>query len=77
MVASDEFLIDPGPFGDAVAWCRERLVATTTRLARLDPAHPTVLINHWPLVQEPTMVLRFPEIALWSGSRHTRSWPRR
>ena len=41
VVASDEFLIDPAPYGDAVAWCRERLVGTTTRLARLDPAHPS------------------------------------
>ncbi|MBS7548004.1 metallophosphoesterase family protein [Dietzia massiliensis] len=77
VVASDEFLIDPGPFGDAVAWCRERLVATTTRLARLDPAHPTVLINHWPLLREPTRVLRHPDFALWCGTEQTADWHRR
>ncbi|HBD22562.1 MAG TPA: metallophosphoesterase [Dietzia sp.] len=77
VVASDEFLIDPAPYGDAVAWCRERLVGTTTRLARLDPAHPTVLVNHWPLLRDPTRVLRHPDFALWCGTEQTADWHRR
>lgn len=77
VVASDEFLIDPAPFPDAAAWCRDRLVTTTTRLARLDPAHPTVLINHWPLLRDPTRVLRHPDFALWCGTEQTADWHRR
>ena len=77
VVASDEFLIDPAPYADAVAWCRERLVSTTTRLAALDPAHPTVLVNHWPLLRAPTTVLRHPDFALWCGTDQTMDWHRR
>ena len=77
VVASDEFLIDPAPFPDAAAWCRDRLVSTTTRLARLDPAYPTVLVNHWPLLRDPTRVLRHPDFALWCGTQQTADWHRR
>ena len=77
VVASDEFLIDTAPYVDAVAWCRDRLVTTTTRLARLDTAHPTVLVNHWPLLREPTRVLRHPDFALWCGTDQTADWHRR
>lgn len=77
VVASDEFLIDPAPYVDAGAWCRDRLVTTTTRLARLDTAHPTVLVNHWPLLREPTRVLRHPDFALWCGTDQTADWHRR
>lgn len=77
VVASDEYLIDPAPYSDAAAWCGARLVATTTRLAKLDPAHPTVLVNHWPLVRRPTDVLRYPDFALWCGTEQTADWHRR
>lgn len=77
VVASDEFLIDPGPHPDAAAWCHERLVATTTRLAALDPAHPTVLVNHWPLLRRPTAVLHHPDFAMWCGTEQTADWHRR
>ncbi|WP_284796030.1 metallophosphoesterase family protein [Corynebacterium rhinophilum] len=73
LVMTDEVAI--APFVDVRAWCWDRLAYSIKRLSRVQG--PTILVNHWPLVQEPTMVLRFPEIALWSGSRHTRSWPRR
>lgn len=77
VVASDEFLIDPAPYADAAAWCDARLVATTRRLGELDPAHPTVLVNHWPLVRDPTRVLRHPDFALWCGTDQTADWHRR
>ena len=77
VVASDEFLIDPAPFSDAAAWCRDRLVATTRRLAALDPDEPTVLVNHWPLLREPTRVLAYPDFALWCGTTQTADWHRR
>lgn len=77
VVASDEVLIDPAPYPDVAAWCRARLVATTARLATLDPPHPTVLVNHWPLVREPTRILRHPDFALWCGTEQTADWHRR
>ncbi|MDO5031650.1 metallophosphoesterase [Corynebacterium sp.] len=73
IVMTDEFAI--APFADIRAWCWDRLAYSIKRLSRVEG--PTVLINHWPLVQEPTLRMRWPEIALWCGTRHTRSWPRR
>lgn len=63
------------PFVDVKAWCWDRLAYSIKRLSRIEG--PTILINHWPLVQEPTLRMRYPEIALWCGTRHTRNWARR
>ncbi|AWB84220.1 metallophosphoesterase family protein [Corynebacterium liangguodongii] len=73
LMLTDEFTI--APFVDIRAWCWERLAYTTRRLSRVDG--PTILVNHWPLVREPVDTLRYPEIGLWCGTRHTRSWARR
>ena len=73
IMMTDEFAI--APFVDVRAWCWDRLAYTTKRLSRI--SGPTILINHWPLVQEPTLKMRWSEIALWCGTRHTRSWPQR
>lgn len=73
IVMTDEFAI--APFVDVRGWCWERLAYSVKRLAQVEG--PTILVNHWPLVQEPTLRLRHPEIGLWSGTRHTRSWPSR
>ena len=73
IVMTDDFAI--APFVDIRAWCWDRLAYSIKRLSRV--SGPTVLINHWPLVQEPTLRMAWPEIALWCGTRHTRSWARR
>lgn len=73
IMMTDEFAI--APFVDIRAWCWERLAYTTKRLSRIQG--PTVLVNHWPLVQEPTLSMHWSEVALWCGTRHTRSWPQR
>lgn len=73
VVMSDEFAI--APFVDVRAWCWDRLAYSIKRLSRI--SGPTVLINHWPLVQEPTQHLYWPELALWCGTRHTRNWAQR
>ncbi|GAB3941243.1 metallophosphoesterase family protein [Corynebacterium tapiri] len=72
-VMTDEFAI--APHVDVRAWCWERLTYSVRRLSQI--SGPTVLVNHWPLVQEPTLKLRYPNIALWCGTRHTRQWPTR
>lgn len=73
IVLTDEVAI--APFVDIRAWCWDRLTYTTRRLSRV--TGPTILINHWPLVQEPTDDMMFREIALWCGTRHTRGWAKR
>lgn len=73
IVMTDEVAI--APFADIRAWCWDRLTYSVKRLSKIKG--PTVLVNHWPLVQEPTLQLRWPEIALWCGTRHTRGWAMR
>ncbi|AUH70374.1 MULTISPECIES: metallophosphoesterase family protein [Gordonia] len=74
VVATDEFLLSPEPFGTRDAWGRARIEATRSRLEALDPAEKTVLINHWPLRREPCDALMYPEFALWCGSELTADW---
>ncbi|AEX42162.1 metallophosphoesterase [Corynebacterium diphtheriae bv. mitis] len=71
LVLTDQFAI--APFVDIRAWCWDRLAYSVHRLSR--ERGPKILINHWPLVQEPVSELPIPEIGLWCGTRHTRSWP--
>ncbi|MBT0567859.1 metallophosphoesterase [Williamsia sp. CHRR-6] len=74
VVATDEFLLSPEPFGTRDAWCRDRISRTRARLDALDPVEKTILINHWPLRREPTDTLMYPEFALWCGSELTADW---
>lgn len=71
VVFTDQVAI--APYVDVPLWCQRRLGYTVRRLSKV--SGPTVLINHWPLVREVTARIRLPEIALWSGSRHTQDWP--
>lgn len=71
VVFTDQVAI--APYVDVPLWCQRRLGYTVRRLSKV--SGPTVLVNHWPLVREVTSRLRLPEVALWSGSRHTQDWP--
>ena len=77
IVCTDEFLLHPDPYPSREAWCRARVAATEARLAELDPDLPTVLFNHYPLVREPTRILRYPEFAQWCGTQATADWHKR
>ncbi|OEV02899.1 metallophosphoesterase [Streptomyces oceani] len=77
IVCSDEYLLHPDPHPSRDAWCRARVAATEKRLAAVDPTHRTVLVNHYPLVREPTRVLWYPEFAQWCGTQLTADWHRR
>jgi hypothetical protein len=77
VVCTDELLLHPDPYLSRDSWCAARVAATERRLAELDPALPVVLVNHHPLVREPTRVLRYPEFALWCGTERTADWHRR
>jgi 3',5'-cyclic AMP phosphodiesterase CpdA len=77
VVCTDEYLLHPDPFPSRQAWCAARVEESERRLAECDPEVPTVLVNHWPLVREPTRLLRYPDFALWCGTERTADWHRR
>ncbi|WP_354644574.1 metallophosphoesterase family protein [Kitasatospora camelliae] len=74
VVCTDEFLLHPDPHPSRQAWCDSRVRLTEQRLEACDPALPTVLVNHYPLVREPTRVLHHPEFAQWCGTVRTADW---
>jgi predicted phosphodiesterase len=74
VVCSDESLLHPDPYPSREAWCRARIEATERRLATRDPALPVIFLTHYPLVREPTRVLRYPEFAQWCGTTRTHDW---
>jgi 3',5'-cyclic AMP phosphodiesterase CpdA len=77
IVCTDEMLLHPDPYPSREAWCAARVAATERRLADLDPGLPVVFVNHYPLVREPTRVLRYPQFAQWCGTTLTHDWHRR
>lgn len=76
VVCSDEFLLSPEPYPSRQAWCAARLQETERRLGG-EEGMATVLVNHFPLIAEPTQVLRHPEFAQWCGTVRTADWHRR
>lgn len=74
VVCTDELVLHPDPYISREAWCEARVEQTEKRLVELDPDVPTVLVNHYPLVREPTKVLRYPEFAQWCGTELTADW---
>jgi len=74
VVCSDEVLLHPDPYPSREAWCRARIAATQRRLEDRDPDLPVVFVNHYPLVREPTRILRYPQFAQWCGTTATRDW---
>ncbi len=77
VVCVDEFLLHPDPHPSREAWCHARVEEAQRRLATSDPGLPMVLINHFPLLDAPTRVLRHPEFAQWCGTVRTADWHRR
>jgi 3',5'-cyclic AMP phosphodiesterase CpdA len=77
VVCVDEFLLDPDPYPSRQVWCETRVRASEERLAEVEPVLPAVLVNHFPLLVEPTRVLRHPEFAQWCGTVRTADWHRR
>jgi 3',5'-cyclic AMP phosphodiesterase CpdA len=77
VVCTDEVLLFPDPYPTRDDWCSARLAVTEQRLAARDPLLPTVLVNHYPLIRDPTRVLHFPEFAQWCGTERTADWHRR
>ncbi|MFE7795215.1 metallophosphoesterase family protein [Streptomyces sp. NPDC057460] len=74
IVCADEHFLHPDPYPTRDDWCRARVRETELRLTGIPEDHRTVLVNHYPLVREPTDVLRHPEFAQWCGTELTRDW---
>jgi 3',5'-cyclic AMP phosphodiesterase CpdA len=75
VVCSDEMLLYPDPYPTRDAWCDARIEQTERRLAaELDPARKVIFVNHYPLVREPTDILRYPQFAQWCGTIRTADW---
>jgi len=74
VVGTDERYLHPDPYSSREAWCLARVELTERRLAELDPRIPNILVNHFPLVREPTRVLRYPVYAQWCGTTRTARW---
>jgi 4'-phosphopantetheinyl transferase N-terminal domain len=77
VVCTDEVLLRPDPYAFQDAWCHARIAQTERRLCEIDDAYPAVLVNHFPLIREPTDVLHYPLFALWCGTERTADWCRR
>src|SRR5579863_3934018 len=56
IVCTDEMLLHPDPYSSIDAWCEARLELTERRLSELPAGTQTILVNHFPLVREPTRV---------------------
>jgi 3',5'-cyclic AMP phosphodiesterase CpdA len=74
VVCTDERFLYPDPYPSREEWCRARVEETQLRLGRLDSSLPNILVNHFPLVREPTRVLRYPVFAQWCGTTLTARW---
>lgn len=74
VVCADEVMLHPDPYPSREAWCRARLETTERRLAGLPLGRRTILVNHFPLLREPTRVLWYPEFAQWCGTSATADW---
>jgi predicted phosphodiesterase len=74
VVCVDEFLLDPSPHPSREAWCHARVEEAERRLMALPGETATVLVNHWPLNDGPTRILRHPEFAQWCGTELTAEW---
>jgi 3',5'-cyclic AMP phosphodiesterase CpdA len=74
IVCTDEMMLQPDPYPSREAWCWARIEATERRLVDLDPGRPVVFVTHYPLIREPTRILRYPQFAQWCGTTRTSDW---
>ncbi len=72
IVCKDEFYLSPDPYDAIENWCADRVRRTERRLAHVDG--PMVLVNHWPLVREPTRTMRYQVFPQWCGTERTADW---
>ncbi|MET3805454.1 3',5'-cyclic AMP phosphodiesterase CpdA [Nakamurella sp. UYEF19] len=74
VVCTDEHFLHAEPLDAIDDWCRQRVEISRQRLDELPVDVSTILVSHWPLVREPTDILRYPEFAQWCGTTATADW---
>ncbi|WP_419998881.1 metallophosphoesterase family protein [Streptomyces boninensis] len=74
IVCTDEFFLHPDPYESRQDWCAARVEMTEWRLADVAGEMPLVLVNHWPLVRQPTEVMTHQEFVQWCGTERTADW---
>ena len=74
IVCHDEAVLHPDPYNTIDDWCQARIGYTEQRLAERNPKLPVVFVTHYPLVREPTRILRYPVFAQWCGTTRTKDW---
>ena len=67
VVCVDEFLLHPDPYPSRQDWCRARVEGGGAAPGDKRPSLPMVLINHFPLLDAPTRVLRHPSSRSGAG----------
>ena len=74
VMSSDELFLKTYPYNSVIDWCSERIIYTEKRLNELSDDDELVLISHYPLIQEPTRLLKNSEFSIWCGTEKTRKW---
>jgi 3',5'-cyclic AMP phosphodiesterase CpdA len=77
IIGNDEAMLHADPYPSKEAWCEVRVEQSERRLAALPAEARTILVNHFPLIREPTRVMRYPAFAQWCGTVRTAEWPSR
>lgn len=74
VVCTDERFLHPDPYPTREDWCAARVEYTERRLDEVAGDLPLVLVNHWPLLREPTRVMTHQEFPQWCGTERTADW---
>lgn len=74
VVCTDEYLLHPDPYSSREAWCRARVEVTEQRLAAVTGDDPLGLVNHWPLMREPTRIMTHQHFPQWCETELTADW---
>ncbi len=75
ILCADEALLKPDPFPSRPDWCAARCRQTEERLATVTAdGSSTVLVGHWPLRRDVTILPAVPRFVVWCGTRRTEDW---
>jgi hypothetical protein len=77
VLCTDEALLWPDPYPSRPAWCAALCDEAERRLAALPADARTILVNHFPLLEEDVFLPRIPRFSIWCGTRRTSDWHRR
>ncbi|MFI1827676.1 metallophosphoesterase family protein [Streptomyces sp. NPDC020412] len=74
IVCTDEYYLHPDPYPSRQDWCAARVAYSEQRLTEVAGDLPLVLVNHWPLVRNPTEIMTHQEFVQWCGTVRTADW---